>query len=188
MWGTYWQTRSICRAFGGFNFIEFNPDESVNVSPLICKPETIAEIEGNILLFYTGITRSASSLLKQQQNDISSDDKKFDALARMVDLAYLMRDELQTNNTAAFGEILHENWMLKKSITEGISSCVIDEWYNAARNAGAVGGKILGAGIGGFLMIYAPLEKHDQIKYALRELRHVSVGFEPLGSRIIFYH
>lgn len=175
-------------AFGGFNLIEFNPDESVVVSPLICPPSVIKELERNVLLLYTGITRSASALLKQQSEDVAGNETKHRLLARMVQLAYDMRNELQGGNLAVFGEILHENWMLKKSITNGISASYIDDWYEAARNVGATGGKILGAGAGGFLMLYAPREKHEQIKTALPQLRPIPVGFEPLGSRIIFYH
>jgi D-glycero-alpha-D-manno-heptose-7-phosphate kinase len=105
----------------------------------------------------------------------------------MVQLAYDMRDELQNNNVSAFGDILHENWMLKKSITSGISTSFIDDWYDVARNAGATGGKILGAGTGGFLMLYAPKDRHEAIKAALPDLRRIPIGFESLGSRIVFY-
>lgn len=175
-------------AYGGFNLIEFNSDDSVVVSPLICDPLTIKKLEENTLVFYTGITRSASALLKNQSEDISSDEDKYRTLVRMVDLTYVLRDELQKNNVDAFGEILHENWMLKKSITSGISTSNIDDWYTAARNAGAIGGKILGAGAGGFLMVCAPKERHEDIKKALCHLRCIRIGFEPLGSRIIFYN
>lgn len=175
-------------AFGGLNLMEFEPDDSVIVSPIICNRATVLELEANILVFYTGITRSASPLLKQQSEEIAGDEKKRRALMRMVELAYALRDELHQNNIAAFGEILHENWMLKKSITSGVSTGDIDAWYDAARSAGAAGGKILGAGAGGFLMFYAPRESHAAIKSALHMLRPVSMKFEPLGSRIIFYH
>ncbi len=174
-------------AFGGFNLIEFCPDESVVVSPLICDPKTVKVLEENILLFYTGITRSASALLKQQSNDIANNEDKHRTLIRMVQLAYDMRDELQNNNVSAFGDILHENWMLKKSITSGISTSFIDDWYDAARNAGATGGKILGAGAGGFLMLYAPKERHEAIEAVLPDLRRIPIGFESQGSRIVFY-
>jgi D-glycero-alpha-D-manno-heptose-7-phosphate kinase len=175
-------------AFGGFNLIEFRPDDSVIVSPVICLPETVKALERNILVMYTGITREASPLLRQQSKDIDASTKKRDNMLRMVRLAYDLRDELHRNNVAAVGDILHENWMLKKSMTTGISNTVIDGWYDAARAAGATGGKILGAGAGGFLMLYAPQESHPAICAALPGLRHVPMGFEPLGSRIIFYH
>jgi D-glycero-alpha-D-manno-heptose-7-phosphate kinase len=175
-------------AFGGFNLIEFLPDESVIVEPVICLPETMTELQRNTLVLYTGITRSASALLAAQSAAVASSEGKHHAIASMVRLAYVLRDELQNNNPGAVGEILHENWVLKKSVTNGISTPTIDAWYDAARKAGAIGGKILGAGAGGFLMLYAPPERHDRIKVALAGLRHVPISFEPLGSRIIFYH
>ena len=175
-------------AFGGLNLIEFKLDDSVIVSPIICDRATIRELESNILVFYTGITRSASTLLKRQSEEIAGNEKKQRALIRMAELAYVLRDELHKNNVAAFGDILHENWMLKKSITAGVSTDDIDAWYKAARSFGAAGGKILGAGAGGFLMLYAPKEAHERIKSALHMLRPINIGFEPLGSRIIFYH
>lgn len=175
-------------AFGGFNLIEFQSDDRVVVSPVICKPETLQTLEENVLVMYTGITREASRLLRQQSTEMVSDTRKRDGMLRMVELAYILRDELQNNNTAAVGEILHENWMLKKDMTAGISNPEIDDWYARARAAGATGGKILGAGAGGFLMLYAPRERHEDIVAALPDMRHVPMGFEPLGSRIIFYH
>ena len=182
------QQDQYAAAFGGFNLIEFKPDDSVIVSPVICDRATIAELETNILVFYTGITRSASALLKQQSDEVARDDKKQNAMKRMVELAHILRDELHKNNVAVFGDILHENWMLKKGMTSGVSTNDIDEWYRLARQAGATGGKILGAGAGGFLMLYAPSDRHEQIKSALSTLRPIRMGFEPLGSRIIFYH
>jgi len=175
-------------AFGGFNLIEFNPDDSVVVSPIICQRETLQRIERNILVFYTGITRSASVLLKQQSIEMESHVKKQIIMKRMVELTYNLATELQKNNTDAFGEILHENWILKKSLMNSISTSEIDSWYELARSAGAIGGKILGAGAGGFLLVYAHEESHGAIKAALNMLRPIPIEFEPLGSRIIFYH
>ncbi len=175
-------------AFGGLNLIEFKPDDSVVVSPIICGRGTVAELEAGTLVFYTGIVRSASTLLRQQNADLTSSAEKRRAMRRMVELAYELREELHKNNVSAFGEILHENWILKKTMTEGVSTPEIDEWYRVARGAGATGGKILGAGAGGFLMLYAPRDRHDEIAAALPALRRIPMGFEPLGSRIIFYH
>jgi D-glycero-alpha-D-manno-heptose-7-phosphate kinase len=175
-------------AFGGFNLIEFNRDDTVVVSPIICRMETLREIENNILVFYTGMTRKASSLLARQSSELSNSLTKQLALRRMVELTYELKRELENNNADAFGEILHENWVLKKSLTDGVSSPEIDNWYSLACGAGALGGKILGAGSGGFLMIYAPNRKHPAIRSALSMLQTFKIGFEPLGSRIIFYH
>jgi D-glycero-alpha-D-manno-heptose-7-phosphate kinase len=175
-------------AYGGFNMMEFMPDDSVRVVPIICDPKTVRQIEQNTLLFYTGITRSASGLLQQQTAEIACSQEKQSAMSKMVALTHQLKEELERNNVHAFGEILHENWMLKKSLTKGISSAEIDDWYNTALKAGATGGKILGAGAGGFLMLTAPKEKHPAIKLALKALRAIDVKFEPQGSRIIFYH
>lgn len=175
-------------AFGGFNLIEFYPSEAVVVSPLICAAETLQRIESETLMFYTGITRSASALLQEQSKELASNAKKQQTMREMVRLAYALRDELHKNNIGSFGEILHENWMLKKSMTTGVSNQSIDDWYCMAREAGATGGKILGAGAGGFLMLTAPVERHEAITQALSMLTPTPFRFEPLGSRIIFYH
>jgi D-glycero-alpha-D-manno-heptose-7-phosphate kinase len=175
-------------AFGGFNFIEFNPDDSVSVEPILCRRETLLQLQENIVLFYTGISRSASAILKNQQEAVASSETKQKVLQRMVQLARDLKAELQKNNIAGFGEIIHEGWELKRSITPEISSSQIDDWYASARQAGATGGKLLGAGSGGFLMFYGPLEKHDAIARELKDLRRIPIRFEPQGSRIIFVH
>lgn len=174
-------------AYGGFNLIEFKKDDTVVVNPVITKKETLDELEDNILVFYTGITRSASSIL-EKQNKIISEDSKVMSLKKMTELAYYMANELQNNNLNVFGEILHENWVLKKSLTEGISNNFIDNAYSAAISAGAIGGKILGAGAGGFLLFYVPPQFHKSVTSALSNLRKIDVKFDKLGSRIIFYN
>jgi D-glycero-alpha-D-manno-heptose-7-phosphate kinase len=175
-------------AYGGFSFIEFNPDDSVSVEPILCRRETLAELQRNILVFYTGISRSASAILKNQQEAVASSEAKQRALQRMVQFARDLKTQLQQNNLSAFGEILHAGWELKRSITAEISNPQIDRWYDRARKAGATGGKLLGAGSGGFLMFYAPRENHEAIMRALSELRPIPMTFEPQGSRIIFVH
>jgi D-glycero-alpha-D-manno-heptose-7-phosphate kinase len=106
----------------------------------------------------------------------------------MTQLARELKTRLQQNNLEAFGEILHEGWELKRDMTPEISSPEIDGWYAAARAAGATGGKLLGAGSGGFLMFYAPSDRPEAIGLALKKLRRIPVHFEPQGSRIIFVH
>jgi D-glycero-alpha-D-manno-heptose-7-phosphate kinase len=175
-------------AFGGLNFIQFHRDDSVLVEPIICKRQTIDQLQSHTLIFYTGITRSASSILQHQQSAVASEKKKQKVMQQMVDLAHQLRRDLQQNRPDAFGEIVHEGWMLKKSLTPGISSGIIDEWYAKARKSGAIGGKLLGAGAGGFLMFYAPPERHDAIAQALGGLRRMDFRFEQQGSRIIFVH
>ncbi len=174
-------------AFGGLNFIEFSQNGRVHVSPVICKSSTTKTIESNLLLFYTGLTRSASSLLKKQSEGISQDEKKRSALMEMVKLTYQLKEELQNNRPHSLGEILHANWVLKKSLSEEISNPQIDEWYDRARKSGAMGGKLLGAGAGGFLLFYAEQAQHAGIVESLRELKNVPFQFDQFGSRIIFY-
>ena len=175
-------------AFGGFNFIEFNSDDSVSVEPILCKRETLLKLQENIVVFYTGISRSASAILKNQEAAVATSEAKQKTLQRMAQLARDLKTELQRNNLDAVGEVIHEGWELKRSITGEISSDGIDAWYSAARQAGATGGKLLGAGSGGFLMFYAPRENHEAIAAALKNLRRIPMTFEPQGSRIIFVH
>lgn len=175
-------------AYGGMNLIEFLRDGLVKVSPVVCSPATYEGLQSHLLLLYTGMTRSASTLLREQSAAVSGNSAAATALRRMVELTYVLRDELTRDNLASFGEILHENWELKKSLVNGISSSDIDAWYDTARRNGATGGKLLGAGAGGFLLLYAPPEAHGRICHALPMLRPVQVGFERFGSQIIFYH
>lgn len=175
-------------AYGGFNLIEFARDESVRVSPVIIPPATLDRFEANLLVFFTGKTRSASGLLSNQREAVANTSAKRSALRRMVELAHLAKAELEMGNIDAFGEALHENWVLKKSLTDGISSDNIDRWYDIGIAAGATGGKILGAGAGGFLLFYAPPERHDAIAHQLPELRRIPMEFERNGSQIIFYN
>jgi D-glycero-alpha-D-manno-heptose-7-phosphate kinase len=175
-------------AYGGLNFIRFNEDDSVFVHPIISLRETIERLERNIIVFYTGITRSASALLKYQTEALGNEIDKQETMKKMVRLAYDLRTELQKNSLDSFGEILHESWQLKKSLSRDISSIDLDDFYDKARRAGAMGGKLLGAGAGGFLMFYAPYEKHPAIARSLAPLREVKFGLEREGSKIIFIH
>lgn len=175
-------------AYGGLNFIRFSGDGSVSVDPIITGKGTRQRIEENLVVFYTGITRSASDILQRQKRNTENDERRVETMKRMVVLAHDLRDELQKNNADAFGDILHENWMLKREMADGISSPEIDGWYGLGMKAGATGGKLLGAGGGGFLMFYAPKERHDGIVAALPSLRRVPMSFEGQGSKIIFIH
>jgi D-glycero-alpha-D-manno-heptose-7-phosphate kinase len=174
-------------AFGGLNLIEFHPNDSVSVNPIVMPQQALQELESRIITFYTGAERSASALLQVQAASVAGDDRKQASLQRMVKLAYQLRQDFQSGDISAFGEILDENWQLKRALAPGISSRQIDDWYHQAKAAGAVGGKILGAGAGGFLMFYAPVSAHAAIEAALSPLRRVRLGFEPAGSKVIFY-
>ncbi len=173
-------------AFGGLNLIVFNPDDSVEVQPVVLNENTRTELCSRVLCFYTGKVRSASAILKHQNDEVEADRNKQRSLARMVELAYVLKDELIAGNVDAFGPILHENWELKKSLSDKVSSSELDALYDAALQAGAKGGKLLGAGAGGFLMFDAPAEHHDAIAEALGGLRRVDFKLGDKGSEIIF--
>jgi D-glycero-alpha-D-manno-heptose-7-phosphate kinase len=173
-------------AFGGMNYIQFHKDGSVQVDPIVLSPAAREALNRNLLMFYTGITRSASEILANQSKVLADQSKKAEAMHKMVTYAAELRDSLCAGDSDAMGRILHENWLLKQSITDGISSGQINSWYEQALQAGALGGKLLGAGGGGFLLFYAPPEKHDAITSALSDLRRIPFSMEPRGSRIIF--
>lgn len=172
-------------AYGGFQFIQFNPNHSVYVDPIICLSETKSRLENNLLLLYTGITRSADVILFKQKKNLDKIQKKM-ITKKLVDLALEMSKMLRNNKLDSFGEILDENWNLKKQMAEGITTPAIDQWYETGKKNGAIGGKILGAGGGGFILFYAPASKHLKIIKALPKLRPMKIKFEPQGSKIIF--
>ena len=173
-------------AYGGFQYIKFNPNESVYVDPIICMPETKKILEKRLLLFYTGLTRSADPILAKQKSNMSSQKTKRQTMEQMVMLAEKMQTALNDNKLDTFGEMLHENWILKTQMADGVTNPKIDAWYNTALKNGAIGGKLLGAGGGGFLLFYAPEEKHAKIIDALSGLIYQEFTFEPQGSKIIF--
>jgi len=173
-------------AYGGFQFIQFNPDESVYVDPVVMRYEDRQRLLQSLLMLYTGSTRSAANVLQEQQNNLENHTEQRALLAQMVRLAWQVRYALQQGDLNGFGEALHEGWQLKKQLAGGISNPRIDDWYDRARAAGAVGGKILGAGGGGFLLLYAPPEKHPAIRAALPGLRDIRFRFESQGSKIIY--
>lgn len=172
-------------SFGGLNLISFNPNESVVVDPVICSQQTINKLEDNILTFFTGRTRSASPILKNQSIALLQKRHKL-IMRRMVQLAFELKYELERGCLDNFGQILDENWSLKKGLSEGISDSQIDAWYAAGMKSGARGGKLLGAGNGGFLMFYAPPESHEKIKATLSDLKPIKFRFDRNGAQIIF--
>ena len=173
-------------AYGGLNHISFLRDGSVQVEPIVLASGLREELGRHFLVFYTGITRSASDILAVQSKVLADEGKKAEAMQRMVSYAGELRDELWRGNCEAMGRILHENWLLKQSLTAGISSGQINQWYERALAAGAMGGKLLGAGGGGFLLFFAPPERHAKITEALADLRPIPFALEPRGSRIVF--
>ncbi len=173
-------------AYGGFQYIQFNSDGSVYTDPIICLTETKKKIQDRLLLFYTGITRSSDPILAKQSDNIIKKTTIRASLGKMVFLAQRMQKHLNQNNINSFGKMLHQNWILKKQMADGVTTSQIDKWYKIARQNGAIGGKILGAGGGGFLLLYAEPKYHSKIKKSLSDLLPVEFHFEPQGSKIIF--
>ena len=173
-------------AYGGLNLIRFHGDETVSVDPVICPKAVTDEIQDSTLVFFTGRTRSASAVLRDQSAAMAQPDRRL-LMRRMVQLAFELKAELEAGRLDAFGEILDDNWRLKAQLTSGISDPQIDDWYQRAMKSGAKGGKLLGAGNGGFLMFFAPKESHAAIKQALVELLPVEFRFDRNGSQIVFY-
>lgn len=173
-------------AYGGLNLIRFHPDGTVSVDPVMCPPTMLRELEASTLVFFTGRTRSASAVLQGQTEALAKRDTKV-LMRRMVELAFELKREMETGSLDAFGALLDENWRLKAQISAGITDPQIDAWYQAGLANGALGGKLLGAGNGGFIMFYAPPERHDDIRSALHQLQHVHFGFDRHGSQVVFY-
>ena len=173
-------------AYGGLQYIRFNPDESVFVDPVICSTETKHRLQNSLVMLYTGLTRSADNILREQSENTANERGNRRTLRRMARLAGELRGALLVNDLDGFGEALHEGWMEKKKLASGITNPEIDEWYESARQHGAMGGKLLGAGGGGFLLLYAHPERIPDILRALPYLQPVPVRMEPQGSKIIY--
>ena len=175
-------------AFGGMNHFRFHPDESVFVEPVISAPGTKAALQDRLLMFYTGLRGDNTGLLDAQRAETSRSVDKRRILDRMVELAGLLREALSRDDLADFGALLHENWELKKRMAAGITNPEVDRWYEIARAEGALGGKILGAGGSGFLLLYCEEARQPRLRAALGEagLREFSFRFESQGSRIIY--
>lgn len=173
-------------AYGGLNLIRFHPDETVSVDPVICASALLRTLEEWTLVFFTGRTRSASSILAHQQRALQSRDRK-SLMRRMVQLAFDLKAELESGTLDNFGSLLDENWRLKAQLSHGISDPQIDAWYEAGLLHGALGGKLLGAGNGGFMMFYAPPHTHEGIRAVLSDLQPVTFKFDRNGAQIVFY-
>ncbi len=172
-------------AYGGLQYIQFNPDESVSVEPVVCKLAVQRDLEGNLMLFYTGQTRAADMILARQHRE-TKETQKFQLLCQMRDMAHQMRLVLtEGKDLKNFGRLLHEEWLCKRELTDGITNDMIDRYYSLALNAGALGGKISGAGGGGFLLIYCEKDKQPKVREALKNLKEVKFSFESQGSTII---
>lgn len=171
-------------AYGGLNFIEFNRDDSVSVSPIIMENETKKALEENLVMFYTGLTHDANKILAEQKKNISQQDKMHN-LIEMCNLARALKSSLEDNELSDFGKILNEGWIKKRELASGVAGPQIDELYTYAMKNGASGGKILGAGGGGFFLFYCEKYKQRRLEEALG-LKRFKFKFEQDGASVVY--
>ena len=176
------QDQYMC-AYGSFRHVEFNPDETVFVNYLKCKKDTIETLKNNLMMFYTGILRRSNTILSEQTKNILKNKQIMD---KMKNLVSEMKEDLVNNEAGEFGRMLHRGWVYKRSLAFGVSNEIIDGYYKKAIESGACGGKILGAGGGGFLLIYCEADKQENVRKSLDGLREIPFTFEQQGSSIIY--
>ncbi|MBC7975072.1 MAG: GHMP kinase [Myxococcales bacterium] len=173
-------------AHGGLNAIRFFTDDSVDVAPVALAAGPRQTLERALMLFYTGAQRSAGAVLAAQRHALEHDANKQATVARMVELAYRGRALIEDGDVEAFGRLLDDGWQLKRSLTTQVSTPQIDQMYAAAMAAGAWGGKLLGAGAGGFLLVAAENAVHPAVRSALAGYRELAVRFERGGSKLVY--
>jgi len=176
----------VAASFGGFNKIEFGGSQEFYVSPITIKQEKLDFFQDHLMLFFTGLQRNASDIAAVQIDNTPKKKIELKAMMEMVDRAIeILNGDI--SNIKNFGKLLHESWLLKKSLTKIISNSTIDMIYEAALSAGGIGGKLLGAGGGGFFLIFASPENHPRIKEKLQNLLFVPFRFETLGTQVVLY-
>ncbi len=172
-------------ACGDLNFITFNPDESVIVEKVKLPGSKKQELAENLIMIYTGDSRSASKLLAEQGKAIS-EASKFQSVQAMVKLTHELKKALNQSSIDALGTALHESWLLKRSLLSGISNDHIDAIYAKGRSAGASGGKLLGAGAGGFILFYCKKEAQPKFRSLMKEYRELDFCFDEAGSKVVY--
>ena len=170
-------------AYGGLRFIEFLPNGQVIAEKLNLSPEAQRTLNNNFMLFYTGMSRDSSSILKEQVGNLKD---HLNELREIKQMAHEARCAIETENFDVLGVLLHESWALKKRLARTISNGRINEMYETARRAGAIGGKIAGAGGGGFLLLYVPLESQNKVRTKLNDLQELPFRLEADGTKVIF--
>ena len=176
----------VAVAFGGFNKVAFNTDDEFRVEPITLRKERLQELSDHLMLIFTGFSRFASSLARKQIKNTSKKKKELSVMQQMVDEAI---DILNSkDDILRFGKLLDESWKLKKSLTSKISNTEIDNIYSEALKSGATGGKLLGAGGGGFMLLFVSPERKEKVKRRLRKYLEIDFAFENDGSQIIYYN
>jgi D-glycero-alpha-D-manno-heptose-7-phosphate kinase len=174
----------VLAAHGGFNHVRFLPSGEIRVKPMKLPPTRLRELQAHLMLFYTGIARTASDVARSYASDLAARSRQLRAMQEFLDEAVpLLRSG---KDIEAFGDLLHEAWQVKRSLSGKVSSPAVDELYNKARAAGAIGGKLTGAGGGGFLLLFVPPDRQAVVRAALEPLLWVPFQMEPAGSQILF--
>ena len=176
----------VLAAFGGFNRIDFHPDDSFNISPVIINKDLVEQLQSHMLLFFTGLSRFSSDIARDKVSNFTN---RFQELTRIKEMVDEGMSILQSPSTPIMdlGKLMHESWKLKRSLSDKVSTPKIDEIYETGIKAGAGGGKILGAGGGGFILFFAEPKNHKKIRERLKRLVHVAFNFENVGSKIVVY-
>jgi D-glycero-alpha-D-manno-heptose-7-phosphate kinase len=176
----------VSAAHGGFNRINFRTDGTIEVKRVLAEPSRLVELNQHLALYFTGFTRTASEIAQEQVRMTPQRKQELGAMFQLVDEA----ESVVTNPRRSldeFGRLLHEGWKIKRSLTQKITNANIDEIYEAGLSAGALGGKLLGAGGGGFLLFFVPLEQRDELRVRLRKLLCVPFSFSQKGSDVVVY-
>ncbi len=176
----------ILTAFGGFNHVRFRRDGQFEVLPVIMDQARREWLEKHLMLFFSGISRFSDDIARNTVQNLKSRTREMQLMQQMVDQALAILQNPQTP-ISDFGQLLHEAWQYKRSLSAQISTPVIDEAYQAARQAGAIGGKLLGAGGGGFMLLFVEPPNQERVRQQLKDLIYVPVRFESMGSQIALY-
>jgi D-glycero-alpha-D-manno-heptose-7-phosphate kinase len=176
----------VSAAYGGFNRINFGTDGSIDVRRILSSPERITELQDHLALYFTGFSRIASEIAQEQLRVTPDKTRELNAILQLVDEGEKVVTD-RGRPIEEFGHLLHEGWKIKRSLTHRISNPEIDEIYDAGISAGAVGGKLLGAGGGGFMLFFVPPEKRDALRRRLKKLLCVPFAFSPKGSEVVVY-
>jgi D-glycero-alpha-D-manno-heptose-7-phosphate kinase len=176
----------VSAAHGGFNRIDFHPDDSVEVTRILTAPERIEQLQDHLALYFTGFSRFASQVAQEQLKATPNKQRELHAMQQMVEEAQAIVAN-PARSIAEFGRLMHESWQLKRSLTNRISNPEIDGIYEAGREAGALGGKLLGAGGGGFMLFFVSPERRKELRARLKNLLCVPFKFNNRGSHIVVY-
>jgi len=176
----------VATAFGGFNRIQFNRDGSFAVEPIVIKPARLESLQQHLMLFFSGVSRIASEVAESKINNLFNRTSQLNKMSSLVSEAIEILQSQQVP-IEEFGKLLGESWALKRQLSDRVSNDIVDDLYSRALKAGAVGGKLLGAGGGGFFLLFVPPEKQTNVRQALDSFVHVPFRFETSGSQIALY-